>query len=124
MENPETKFPGLLYSYHGKPIGTFYLEDRFSYGLQNAAIGTEGGILTPHSCRYTYDTKMRSVLPPDVLREFIGHRDQQMTITTTGQRFAPRLSLVSSNLLISGRRSSASGNSTYPRSAHHDCGHF
>lgn len=78
-DDPESKFPGLLYSYHGKPIGTFYLEDRFSYGLKNAGIVTEGRILTPHSCRYTYDTKMRNVLPPDVLREFIGHRDEQMT---------------------------------------------
>jgi integrase len=71
--------PGLLFPFHGKPISSFFLNERFGVGLENAEIPTTGRILSPHSLRYTYDTKMRSVLSGDVLREFIGHRSEAMT---------------------------------------------
>lgn len=73
------EWPGLLFSYHGKPVGAYYLEDRLTYGLENAMIAVSGRNLTPHSCRYTYDTRMKPLLRPEVLREFIGHRSEAMT---------------------------------------------
>ena len=31
-------YPGLVFSYHGKPVANYYILDRFRYGLQNAGI--------------------------------------------------------------------------------------
>jgi len=72
-------YPDLVFTFRDKPISPFYLEDRFNIGLENAGILRDGRNLTPHSLRYTYDTSMRPVLPPDVLREFVGHRSAAMT---------------------------------------------
>ncbi|MEI6387249.1 MAG: site-specific integrase [Spirochaetota bacterium] len=72
-------WPGLLFHYHGAPIGTGYVADRLAYGLAGAGVNVVGRRISPHSCRYTYDTKMKHVLPPGILREFIGHRSEQMT---------------------------------------------
>ena len=71
--------PGLAFSYHGHKLGSTFVAQRFQEGLANAGISTAGRRLTPHSLRFTYDTKMRALLPPDVLREYIGHRSEQMT---------------------------------------------
>lgn len=73
------KYKGLLFPYRGAPVGAGYILDRFQFGLQNAGVSTAGRILSPHSCRYTYDTKMKAVLSRDVLQEFIGHRSDAMT---------------------------------------------
>jgi integrase len=58
-------YPGLVFSYHGKPVANYYILDRFRYGLQNAGID--------------YDTRMRTLLSEQVLREFVGHRSIAMT---------------------------------------------
>jgi integrase len=71
--------PGLLFPYRGHAITKHFLGSRFDVGLENAGISRVGRNLTPHSLRYTYDTKMRGILPGDVLREFIGHRSEAMT---------------------------------------------
>jgi integrase len=72
-------YPGLVFSYHGKPIANYYILDRFRYGLQNAGIDYETRRLTVHCLRYTYNTRMRTILSEQVLREFVGHRSVAMT---------------------------------------------
>jgi integrase len=69
----------LLFSYQGRRIRSEYLEDRFAAGLRNAGIRTEGRVLTPHSLRYTYNTKMRRLIPGERLRLMTGHESEQMT---------------------------------------------
>jgi integrase len=71
--------PGLVFSYHGKPIANYYILDRFRYGLENAGIDYEKRRLTVHCLRYTYNTRMRTLLSEQVLREFVGHRSVTMT---------------------------------------------
>jgi integrase len=71
--------PGLVFSYRGKLIANYYILDRFRYGLQNAGIDCGGRRLTVHCLRYTYNTRMRTLLSEQVLREFIGHRSVAMT---------------------------------------------
>jgi len=73
------EFPGLLFSYHGSPISPGFLSTRLDYGLAHAGVKKAGRLITPHSCRYTYDTKMKPILSPDVLREFVGHRTEAMS---------------------------------------------
>jgi integrase len=72
-------YPGLLFPYHGKPIANYYILDRFRYGLENANIDYEKRRLTVHCLRYTYNTRMRTLLSEQVLREFVGHRSIAMT---------------------------------------------
>jgi integrase len=72
-------YPGLVFSYHGKPRANYYILDRFRYGLQNAGIDYESRRLTVHCLRYTYNTRMRTLLSEQVLREFVGHRSVTMT---------------------------------------------
>jgi len=70
----------LLFSYKGRRIRTEYLEDRFSAGLKNAKIKMENDrILTPHSLRFTYNTKMRRLIPGEKLRLMTGHVSEEMT---------------------------------------------
>jgi integrase len=77
---PETPdFPGLVFSYREKPVANYYILDRFRYGLQNAGIDYETRRLTVHCLRYTYNTRMRTLLSEQVLREFVGHRSVAMT---------------------------------------------
>jgi integrase len=72
-------FPGLIFPYHGKPIANYYILDRFRFGLKNAGIDYESRRLTVHCLRYTYNTRMRTLLSEQVLREFVGHRSVAMT---------------------------------------------
>jgi len=77
---PESpNYPGLVFPYHGKPVANYYILDRFRYGLTNAGIDYESRRLTVHCLRYTYNTRMRTLLSEQVLREFVGHRSVAMT---------------------------------------------
>jgi len=70
----------LLFSHDGRRIRTEYLEDRFAVGLKNAKINMANNrILTPHSLRFTYNTKMRRLIPGERLRLMTGHESEQMT---------------------------------------------
>ena len=78
----------LLFPYKGrKPrkrgikygIDGGYLIRRFKSGLKNAGISTENRKLTPHSLRYTYNTKMRDKLSDEKLRNMMGHETEGMT---------------------------------------------
>jgi integrase len=72
-------YPGLVFSYRGKPIANYYILDRFRFGLDRLGIDHEKRRLTVHCLRYTYNTRMKTELPGDVLREFLGHRSVEMT---------------------------------------------
>jgi integrase len=76
-ECPE--YPGLVFSYRGKPIANYYILDRFRFGLDKLKIDHEKRRLTVHCLRYTYNTRMRTLLSEQVLREFVGHRSVSMT---------------------------------------------
>ncbi len=70
----------LLFSYNGRRIRAEYLEDRFAFGITNANISMEKNrVLTPHSLRFTYNTKMRRLIPSEQLRLMTGHESEQMT---------------------------------------------
>jgi integrase len=73
------QYPGLVFTYRGKPVANYYILDRFRYGLENAGIDRENRRLTVHCLRYTYNTRMRTLLSEQVLREFVGHRSIAMT---------------------------------------------
>jgi integrase len=72
-------YPGLVFPYRGKIVGSYYLLDRFRFGLDRLGIDHEKRRLTVHCLRYTYNTRMKTELPGDVLREFLGHRSVEMT---------------------------------------------
>jgi integrase len=72
-------YPGLVFSYRGKPVANYYILDRFRFGLDNLGIDHETRRLTVHCLRYTYNTRMRTLLSEQVLREFVGHRSVSMT---------------------------------------------
>ena len=72
-------FPGLVFSYREKPIANYYILDRFKFGLDRLGIDYETRRLTVHCLRYTYNTRMRTLLSEQVLREFVGHRSVAMT---------------------------------------------
>ncbi|MDR2898370.1 MAG: hypothetical protein LBU99_06090, partial [Spirochaetaceae bacterium] len=52
-EDFSPQYPGLIFSYHGKPIANYYILDRFRFGLKNAGIDYETRRLTVHCLRYT-----------------------------------------------------------------------
>jgi integrase len=72
-------YPGLIFSYRGKPVANYYILDRFRFGLERAGIDYTKRRLTVHCLRYTYNTRMRTLLSEQVLREFVGHRSVAMT---------------------------------------------
>jgi integrase len=72
-------YPGLVFPYRGKPVANYYILDRFRFGLDKLGIDHEKRRLTVHCLRYTYNTRMKTKLPIQVLREFIGHRSAGMT---------------------------------------------
>jgi integrase len=75
-----TPFNELVFTFEGRRIRSEYLEDRFTLGLKNAGINLEQGrVLTPHSLRFTYNTKMRRLISGEHLRLMTGHESEQMT---------------------------------------------
>ncbi|MFZ2635540.1 MAG: tyrosine-type recombinase/integrase [Rectinemataceae bacterium] len=69
----------LLFLYHGKPMGKEQLERRWRRALVNAGINMTNRRLTPHAMRYTYNTRMKMLLPKQVLQDSIGHLSEEMT---------------------------------------------
>jgi integrase len=77
LESPQ--YPGLVFSYRGKPVANYYILDRFRFGLDKLGIDHEKRRLTVHCLLYTHNTRMHTLLSEQVLREFIGHRSIAMT---------------------------------------------
>ena len=59
-------YPGILFSYRGKPVSNYYILDRFRFGLDRLGIDHEKRRLTVHCLRYTYNTRMRTILSEQV----------------------------------------------------------
>jgi len=72
-------YPGLVFPYRDMMVSGYYILDRFRYGLDRMGIDHESRRLTVHCLRYTYNTRMKTKLPRDILREFLGHRSKGMT---------------------------------------------
>jgi integrase len=70
---------GLLFLHRGHPIRKETLGRRWAAGLRKAKISTVGRRLTPHSMRYTYNTRMRMLVSEQALQEMIGHKSEDMT---------------------------------------------
>ena len=72
-------FPGMLFSYRKNPIASYYALDRFKFGLSRMGIDYKTRRLTVHCLRYTYNTRMKTLLSKQVLKEFMGHKSEVMT---------------------------------------------
>jgi len=72
-------WPGLIFPYRGKPVTGYYILDRFKFGLSRLGIDYKTRRLTVHCLRYTYNTKMKTLLSAQVLKEFMGHKSDAMT---------------------------------------------
>ena len=72
-------YPGLIFPYRKKPVANYYILDRFRFGLDRLGIDHEKRRLTVHCLRYTYNTRMKTLLSRQVLKEFLGHKSDAMT---------------------------------------------
>ncbi|MCE1159445.1 MAG: tyrosine-type recombinase/integrase [Spirochaetia bacterium] len=70
---------GQIFLHRGVLIRKETLGRRWAAGLRQAGIKTAGRRMTPHSMRYTFDTRMRMLLAEQTLQEVIGHRSKEMT---------------------------------------------
>jgi integrase len=69
----------LLFAYKGRRITQTMAEKRLHLGFSNARIPIAHRVLTPHSLRFTYNTRMRRLIPGESLRMMIGHISEKMT---------------------------------------------
>ncbi|MDR2758329.1 MAG: site-specific integrase [Spirochaetaceae bacterium] len=69
----------LFFSVRGKRLRREGLQDVLERGLGNAGVALEGRRITPHSLRFTYNTRMRRLVPGEALRMMIGHLSEGMT---------------------------------------------
>lgn len=63
----------------GSPVRQEYLEAVFKRVLIRAGIDKRGRKLCPHSFRYTYVTKMRSMVGGETVQKLVGHTSIEMT---------------------------------------------
>jgi len=63
----------------GKPIGKEAITAGFKSALKRAGIDIGDRNLVAHSLRHTYNTIMKGILTAEMLREFTGHRSEEMT---------------------------------------------
>jgi len=85
------QFPGLVFPYRGKSVTSYYILDRFKFGLDRLRIDHEKKRLTVHCLQYTHNTRMGTKLSEQVLREFLGHRSTAMTDHYDNPIFLERL---------------------------------
>jgi integrase len=71
--------PELLFTFRGRKITQLYAEQRLRIGFKNTNISIENRIITPHSLRFTYNTRMRRLIPGEFLRLMIGHTTEGMS---------------------------------------------
>ena len=62
-----------------KPITKESISRHFKPAFRRAGIDTSNRNIVIHSFRHTYNSIMRGILPERTLREFTGHRSEQMT---------------------------------------------
>jgi integrase len=71
---------GMLFKYAEKPVDRNLLLDRLKLGMERVGIKPEGRKLKVHSLRYTYNTRMETLLSEERLLQFMGHESRQMTL--------------------------------------------
>jgi integrase len=71
--------PELLFTFKGRKINPVMAEKRLHPGFSNTGIPIEHRVITPHSLRFTYNTRMRRLIPGEPLRLMIGHTTEGMT---------------------------------------------
>lgn len=64
---------------YGKPIRKWLAEEWFRRILSMSGINAENRILTPHSLRYTYITRMRREVAGETVQKIAGHNSLAMT---------------------------------------------
>lgn len=62
-----------------RPQTREWLSGTFGAALKRAKVKTAGRVLVVHSFRHTFNTRMRKVLPADLLQAMTGHHSAEMT---------------------------------------------
>jgi integrase len=71
---------GHIFKYQGQVVDRKVLLQRLHTGMTRAKIEPKGRKLAVHSLRYTYNTKMETLLSEERLLQFMGHESRKMTI--------------------------------------------
>ncbi|MCR4742890.1 MAG: site-specific integrase [Treponema sp.] len=68
-----------VFQRYGKPIRKWLAEEWFRKALETSGIETGNRILTPHSLRFTYITRMRREVAGETVQKIAGHTSIAMT---------------------------------------------
>jgi integrase len=71
---------GQLFKYREETVSRYDFLNRLRLGISRSGIEVGDRWLTVHSLRYTYNTKMETVLSQEQLLQFMGHESRQMTL--------------------------------------------
>ena len=69
----------LIFTRNGKAIEETYCRSVFKKAITMSGIDTENKRFVPHSCRYTYVTRMRRSLDAETVQNLVGHTAVEMT---------------------------------------------
>ncbi len=69
----------FLFTMDEKPFSQSYAYKNFVAAARRAGLLSDGRKISPHSLRYTYITRMRSLLPGETVRKLAGHSSIEMT---------------------------------------------
>ena len=68
-----------MFTMDEKPFSQSYAYKNFVAAARRAGLLSDGRKISPHSLRYTYITRMRSLLPGETVRKLAGHSSIEMT---------------------------------------------
>ena len=68
-----------VFQRYDKPIRKWLAEEWFKKILLKSGINIKNRILTPHSLRYTYITRMRRDVAGETVQKIAGHTSMEMT---------------------------------------------
>lgn len=78
-----TRYPGpgdyVFAGATSRPVCRKTVSLQLHKGIENAEIDTTGRKIVAHSLRHTYNTKMKELLAGEILRNFTGHKTEEMT---------------------------------------------
>ena len=69
----------FVFQRYNKPIRKWLAEEWFRRAVANSGIKTKNRVLTPHSLRYTYITRMRRDVAGETVQKIAGHTSLAMT---------------------------------------------
>lgn len=79
IEKYEKSANDYLFVHKGTPCSIRHCGYVLNQALASAGVEKNGRKLTPHSLRYTYVTRMRSLLSGDTVQKMVGHSSIEMT---------------------------------------------